>query len=230
MSNSAVMALVDPGFLVEAGWDSAAMVLRPAADHPLLGRPVCRVPGCDNTARRPSCVCTGCEQRLAAHGLGEEAMADLPPLRRTRPSRCAVPGCQRLRMVDGLCDAHRTQRRRTLPLPREQFLTDPRVRPLPACPPCAVPACTLQRRGPSASYCHAHKHRWWQARRDDPGLDETAWRARQSASTRPGETSLRGLAPLVVAQLLLGIQERTRTGRRGGRGGSTRCWPRCVAW
>jgi integrase len=36
----------------------------------------------------------------------------------------------------------------------------------------------------------------------------------QSPSTRPGEISLRGLPPLVVAQLLLGIQERTRTGRK----------------
>jgi integrase len=213
---AAVMALVDPAFLAEAGWDAQAMLLHPPADHPLLGRPVCRAPGCANTARRPPRLCSGCEQRLAACGLGEESLAALAPLRRVRPDRCVVAGCARLwySARSTLCAAHQHQQRKTLNLPLERFLADSRVHALAALPACLVPACTLQRAGASGSYCPAHKHRWWKARQDDPGVDEAAWRAQASASTRPGQTSLRGLAPLVVAQLLLGIQERTRTGRK----------------
>src|SRR4029453_15682156 len=38
---------IDVAFLAEAGWDAGIQVLRPPADHPLLGRPVCQVPGCE---------------------------------------------------------------------------------------------------------------------------------------------------------------------------------------
>jgi integrase len=213
---AAVMALVDPAFLAEAGWDPVTMALSPPADHPLLGRPVCRAGGCDNTAHRPSRICMGCEQRLAEHGLSEDALAALPPLRRVKPDTCAVSGCARV-WASGrsrLCQAHLHQQRKTFNLPLEQFLADRRVQGLPACGPCLVSACMLQRRAPSASYCNAHQQRWWKARQADPGIDEGRWRAQESASTRPGQTSLRGLHPLVVAQLLLGISERTRTGRK----------------
>jgi len=212
----AVMALVDPGFLAEAGWDPATLVLCPPADHPLLGRPVCRAPVCANTAHRPSRICTGCEQRLAEQGLDEDGLDALPPLRRVKPQTCAVPGCARVwsSARNLLCEAHLHQQRKTFNLPLELFLADTRAKALPACAPCLVPACTLQRRGSRASYCAAHQQRWWKARVAEPGVDEAVWRAEQSASTRPGETSLRGLPALVVAQLLLGIQERTRTGRK----------------
>lgn len=216
LNADAVMALVDPGFLAQAGWDPVAMVLRPAADHPVLGRPVCRAGGCANTAHRPSLICSGCEQRMAEHGLGEDGLDALPPLRRVKPQLCAVSGCGRVwsSARNPLCEAHLRQQRKTLQLPLEQFLADARVQGLPACVPCSVPACTLQRRRPGASYCAAHQQRWWKARVADPGIAEAVWRAGQPASTRAGETSLRGLHPLVVAQLLLGIQERTRTGRK----------------
>lgn len=212
----AVMALVDPGFLVEAGWDAEGLVLRPAADHPLLGRPVCRGGGCINTARRPSQVCKGCEQRLAEAGLGDEGLAVLRVLRRNRPAGCAVAGCARVwaSAPARLCAAHLHQQRRTLKLPLEVFLAHPQVRALPGCGVCLVVACTLERSVPAASYCSAHAQRWWKARQADPGCQEAVWAATASASTRPGQTSLGGLAPLVVAQLLLGLAERTRTGRK----------------
>ena len=211
-----LMGLVDPAFLVEAGWDASSMVLCPPAEHPLLGRPVCRAAGCVNNARRPSGVCSGCAQRLAERGLGEEALTAPPALRRRKPGACAVAGCARMwaSAKATLCLAHLHQQRHTLKLSLAQFLTDPRARGLPACEACLVPACTLQRRAPTASYCNAHTQRWWKTRQDDPDRDEAQWRIGASASTRPGEVSLRGLHPRVVAQLLLGLQERTRTGRK----------------
>lgn len=211
---AAVMALVDPGFLAEAGWDAQAMVLRPPADHPLLGRPVCRVAGCVNSARNPRRICQGCTDRLGDHGLDEAALATPPPRQRRQPGSCAVPGCQREWVMLTLCDAHWHQQHNVLRLPVAQFVTHPFVHGLPACQPCAVAACTRQRLGPGATYCNPHQQRWWKARRADPGVDEQRWRAQVSGTPRAGETSLRGLAPLVVAQLLLGVQERTRAGRK----------------
>jgi hypothetical protein len=41
-----------------------------------------------------------------------------------------------------------------------------------------------------------------------------AWRAAQPAIAQYGQVSLYGLAPLVTAQLLVGLQQRTRTGAR----------------
>ena len=43
-----------------------------------------------------------------------------------------------------------------------------------------------------------------------PLLDETQWRATEPAIGRGGEVSLRGLPPLVVAELLVGLQQRCR--------------------
>lgn len=219
MAVEAVLALVDSAFLTEVGWDAQRQVIFPPADHPLLGRPVCRVVGCENSAHNPRQICQGCAQRLASHGLsvadlGDEAVAVAPPRQRIKPRGCAVPGCGREWVSDMLCEAHRHQQRQVLRVPMEVFLTNPLVVGLPACPPCAVPACTRQRRGPQATYCNAHQQRWWRTRQTDPGVDEAVWRAEASDSARPGEISLRGLHPMVVAQLLLGMQERTRTGRK----------------
>jgi integrase len=212
---AAVLALVDPAFLAEAGWDADRQVLHPPAEHPLLGRPICRVAQCWNSAHNPRQICQGCAQRIAAHGLDEQdALAQAPPRQRNRPRGCAVPGCGREWVSATLCRAHWHQQHNVLRLPVPQFVTDARVHRLPACAPCAVPACTRQRVGSDATYCNAHQQRWWKVRQGDPGRDEAAWRRDTSSATSPGEISLRGLHPLVVAQLLLGLQERTRTGRK----------------
>ena len=45
--------LLEPAFLAGAGWDPGLRVLAPPPEHPLLGRPLCRVDGC-----------TGCRGRV----------------------------------------------------------------------------------------------------------------------------------------------------------------------
>jgi hypothetical protein len=42
--------MLEAGFLTEAGWDPAARALSLPAEHPLLGRTLCRVGGCPATA------------------------------------------------------------------------------------------------------------------------------------------------------------------------------------
>jgi integrase len=74
--------------------------------------------------------------------------------------------------------------------------------------PCEVAACVRQRRHPDGLYCEAHQMRLRAERRRDPDLDEARWRRTDPAIGRGGEVSLRGLEPLVVAQVLYGLQQR----------------------
>ncbi len=208
--------MLDPGFLAEAGWDATALVLRPPADHRLLGRPLCRAEGCAKTAHSASRICRGRTMLLAKNGLTEADIAALPLRQRTGPGRCAVPGCPRewKSAPRRLCTAHEHQRVSTLGLSLAKFLAHPAVRPLPPCGPCLVAACTRDSRSSKGNYCYAHEQRFRAAKLADPDMDEQYWRATVSAASEPGRVSLRGLAPLVVVQVLFGLQQRTRAGRK----------------
>jgi hypothetical protein len=213
---SAFERLLDPAFLAEAGWDPAGRLLCPPPEHPLLGRPVCRAPGCQATAFGRARVCQRCQRRLVRAGLGPDAACELPEPPCQPPSRCVVAGCPRpwKSSRDRLCLTHLRQQREVLKVPLEMFLAHPQTRPLPSCGPCQVPACTRERAGVSGSYCDAHQQRFRAATRAVPGLDEAAWRAAQPAIAQFGQVSLYGLAPLVTAQLLAGLQQRTRSSAR----------------
>ena len=75
-------------------------------------------------------------------------------------------------------------------------------------------ACVRHRDGTSGSYCRAHVDRWAKARKADPGLDEQRWRADDGADRPawPGQPA-RAAAGL-VAEMLLGLQQRCATERR----------------
>ena len=68
---------IEAAFLAEAGWDAATWVLTLPPDHPLLGRPVCRAPGCQTTCHEKTGICLDCRRRLARpeHGQREVAAA-----------------------------------------------------------------------------------------------------------------------------------------------------------
>jgi integrase len=213
---AAIAALIDPAFLAEAGWDPPRKVLSFAPEHPLLGRPVCRAAGCSTSAQAASRICASCRRRLAEHGLGEDQIPSLAPRGRQRsgrgPDTCVVNGCRREweSASSGLCRAHADQLRALPVADVDEFLVHRRTRPLAPCAPCAVAACTRQRRHPDGLYCDAHQQRLRTLRARDPHLDETRWRATEPAIGRGGEVSLRGLPPLVVAELLVGLQQRCR--------------------
>lgn len=213
---AAIATVIDPVFLTEAGWDATRLVLSPPPEHLLLGRHVCRAAGCLTTAPASSRICAACRRRLAEHGLTDAQIADLPARARIRSGRgpdiCLVDGCRREweSARTGLCRAHTEQLRALSIADADRFFTHPQVRGLEPCPPCLVTACTRQRRNPDGRYCGAHQQRLQTARDSDPGLDENRWRATEPAIGRGGEVSLRGLPPLVVAQLLFGLQQRCR--------------------
>jgi integrase len=213
---AAIAAVIDPTFLTEAGWYPQHRVLSFDPEHPLLGRHVCRAAGCSTTAQAVSRICFSCRRRLTEHGLADHEIASLPPRDRPRsgrgPDGCVVNGCGREweSARSGLCRAHADQLR-TLPVADiDKFLAHRQTRPLAPCPACAVAACTRQRRHPDGLYCDAHQQRLRTARNHDPQLDETRWQATEPAIGRGGEVSLRGLPLLVVAELLVGLQQRCR--------------------
>jgi integrase len=210
---------LDRAFLAEAGWDPAARVLSLPAGHRLLGRTVCRVGGCTTTAHAGlGGVCHRCFTRLTGLGLTKDQVAAaprLPPLP-DRVTQCAVPRCQREPTVTQaiLCEPHARQFRRRVRKPTlEQFLADPRVRPLPPFRPCAVVAC-IRRADSARGYCNTHYQRWLTATKAGSDLDEVRWQVTEGAVAEGGQVSLRGLPPLVVVQVLFGIWQRTRGGAK----------------
>ncbi len=205
--------VVDPTFLAEAGWDAASLVLSCPPEHPLLGRPVCRTQGCWTTAPTHARVCGSCRGRLAEQGLSEDEV-DLLPARtggRRGPGGCAVAGCARERVSSGkgLCRGHLEQAGR-LGVPAAELSVHAEARPLAACGPCEVAACTRQRRHPDGTYCEAHQMRLRAARRKDPHLDEQRWQLTEAAVGVGGQVSFRGLPTLVIAEVLVGLQQRCR--------------------
>jgi hypothetical protein len=104
---------LDAGFLAEVGWDPTLLVLFPPAAHPLLGRPVCRAPGCATTAPARDRLCQGCRRRLSEQGLSLAEVERLPTLsaadaRSAGAEECSVVACRRARRHrDGVyCEAH----------------------------------------------------------------------------------------------------------------------------
>ncbi|HSL38080.1 MAG TPA: hypothetical protein VK883_14770, partial [Arthrobacter sp.] len=210
--------LIDPGFLAEAGWDRVDRTLRPAPEHPLLGRTICTAPGCQTTCGPRPGVCLECRRRLDAAGLGLADVAQLPPPRGRRwlapgDGACLVARCPRpwTRSETPLCHAHRTQCA-DLDLTIEDLLTTAGVRALPSFGVCAVAACHRQLPARGDLYCGAHVQRWRTARR--AGEDELTWRAREPPVPQAGLVNWDAITPEVVVQLLFGLQQRTRQGAK----------------
>jgi hypothetical protein len=106
-------ALLDKGFLADAGWDLDTRVLSARADHPTLGWPVCRVGDCDAQASTIGGICPSCSKAMSATGSYE-----LPATSgRTFTSgiELCVVGCQRPweSRRRPLCSAHEHQRQVT---------------------------------------------------------------------------------------------------------------------
>jgi integrase len=216
---SAVLASrIEAAFLAEAGWDPATWVLTIDPGHPLLGRSVCRAPGCQTTCPAKTGVCLDCRRRLAEAGLALEDYGLLPPPRGARwlglgDGTCAVPGCPRPWMAAArpLCPEHHDQQQR-LGADAADFIGRPDVTALPCHGACAVASCPRQLPAAGSTYCDAHLQRLRCLRRAGQEPDEAAWRLTEPPVPRSGQVSLAGLNPAVVIEVLSGLQQRTRQG------------------
>ncbi|MGH3401010.1 MAG: hypothetical protein ACRDRJ_00560 [Streptosporangiaceae bacterium] len=137
-------ALLDPGFLAEAGWDPQTRVLAPPAGRRLIRWDAARL-----------------DARAGQAGPGRRD-APVPVL---GDGKCAVLACLRAR----------------------------RERP-----------------GGQETHCAVHAERWAAARRAGPVPDQGRWNRTAEPVPVTGQVNLRGLAPLVVVELLYGLQQRVR--------------------
>ena len=215
--------MLDLAFLAGAGWDPVSRVLSLPARHPLLGRTLCRADGCPATVHgtKAGGLCWSCFARLRRAGLSIEEIAASPqvPAAPPRPAGCLVPGCERMSpggrqgQRTGLCLAHSRRFRRKPGMTMERFLADPGVRPLAALGPCSVAACS-RRAESEHGYCPTHYVRWRSTVTAVPRTGQRHWELTEPAISEGGQVSLRGLAPLVVVQVLFGIHQRTSDGAK----------------
>ena len=78
-----------------------------------------------------------------------------------------------------------------------------------AAQPCGVAACPRGRG--RRRYCRAHWERFLDLR-GDASFDEEAWQETEPAIEEPGQVSLHGLTERAAAEVLFGLQQRTRCG------------------
>ena len=205
---------LEQAFLDEAGWDPGTETLAPRPGHPLLGYRLCLVRGCAGQGRVPDGFCDTCRKARQQSDLSDGEFIASGPARDRHCGEviCSAEGCPRpvRTMRIRLCNTHE-HRQRSLRLPLEEFLRQPGAEPLPGFGPCKVAVCTRQahaRRG----LCRPHDVRWWEQYR--AGLAETAdfsaWCRSSSPVASGHEVVMRGLSPLVQAQILFGLQERCR--------------------
>lgn len=211
------MALVDPRFLDEVGWDPDTMLLSPGPHHPLMGRGICRVADCAASAVSLG-MCPTCAAVWRRGGSIDIEEFVLRP--RTAPIRrvgeCVVPGCPRprgRRIATGLCSTHDTNYLLYRHLSVEQFCGLPHVVPLPDFGFCQVPCCD-RRCDSKVSFCPAHRARWRRELERDPRADRREWMRTARPVAMGSVVGLGGLPPLVLAEVLLGLQTRCRNGSR----------------
>ncbi len=214
-----LLARIDPAFLAGAGWDPETRVLTIDPAHPLLGRNVCRAPGCQTTCPAGTGICLDCRRRLEQAGLGLEDAGLLAPPRGARwlglgDGTCAVPGCPRpwVKSARPLCPEHLAWQQRLGITDAAAFAASPDVTALPSHGICAVASCPRQLPSAGSTYCDAHLQRLRCLLRAGEQPDEAAWRLTEPPVPRSGQVSLAGLNPAVVLEILFGLQQRTRQG------------------
>lgn len=213
-----LMALLDPAFLAEAGWAPDRLQLCPPPEHPLLARGICRVANCDGLAQARG-MCPTCNNRYRTReGMPLEEFVAIPrgPQRKGQEVLCAVPGCPRVRrrISTGLCPSHDVayiKQQRYQHLLVAEFVAQPTVRPLPDWGYCHVESCS-RKRDSGHEFCKPHRDRWVKHLRDQPAATKAEW-ARTAWPIAFGHmVGMHGLPPLVIAELLFGLQYRCRRG------------------
>ncbi|MFI6994679.1 hypothetical protein [Nonomuraea wenchangensis] len=211
---SLLWSVIEPTFLTLMRWDPQVRVLTFPQDHPVLGWKVCEVRSCRQPAIY-SQMCSGCERRWRRGNLPlqEFLAADKPLWSGIGESPCRVPECERpwKTSTQPICNAHLLQYKK-LGLPLEVFLLHPDVVGYASFGPCQVSACDRDRDG-HGPYCKVHTRTLVKLRRRQQ-VDEAHWRRTAPPVVEGGKVSLRGLSDQVAAEVIYGLQERTKAGAR----------------
>jgi hypothetical protein len=158
-----LLAVVRPEFRVE--------VYLPGPDDPVLGWPVCSVPGCDRS-RWQHGLCASHSRRWQDQGRPERDafLANPGPELNGRREllTCTVPGCRFGSSGLGLCMRHRGGWARSdQPDPALWASSVPRMS-ADGRSECQLPFCTVWVENERRLFCKAHHTRWDQLGRPDP--------------------------------------------------------------
>lgn len=212
---------LDMSLLIAAGWDPVSQVLTPDAAHPLLGYPVCRVPGCELETWHDSGICTGCRSRLGtgpAVSLEAFCVAGVSRVERSRPPLCSVcrlPGFERPATANELCFSCDGQRRHRGQSTRAYVDGDDRFGPAvprPSLGTCTVRSCARLAARPATRLCGAHDCAWRLAGR--PELTVFCAAAAPCLGDRSGRAVLAGIGDQAIAEILYAVQASLAEGRR----------------
>jgi integrase len=215
-ASAALNAVLRPGFLTRAGWDSQRRILAPARDDPLLGLRKCAVVDCEAGIRRSwAQLCSGCDRRFkAAERPFAEFVARASGKANWNERICRVGGCPRpTRARDRLCRSHSAHRRTRLDLSVEAWLQLPSVGPLASFGDCLVASCIRTADG-QRGLCGAHDKRWAEHRQSCPDADFDAWAEVNGPAGVDHIVVLKGLPVRVQRELLVTLQQRTDEGLR----------------
>ncbi|ABH00790.1 possible transposase (plasmid) [Rhodococcus jostii RHA1] len=201
------------------GWSDESKVLHFPRGHPSLLWKKCVVVNCESESHAVNGLCPACRTQWKIAGSpAVKDFADVPRARFRAYGLCAVSQCERpwTSMNSGLCEAHRSQRIKTLKVSMADFLKHPKVVARKSFGSCEVVACDRARSG-QIPYCMNHGIQWRKVRdgADAAGLaaaDEMRFRRTTAAISYLNECTLRGLPDRVVAELIYGLQQRTGQG------------------
>ena len=164
-------------------------------------------------------MCLTCHKVMTRSGANLEEFIALPR-QWARPSEtmclvCRIEGHERPARVYGLCETCRGAMRTRGQSVDEYINGDdrfPPAAPRPTFGPCRVDSCDRLASNANPGLCFGHDLRWRNAGSVDVNVYTTT--AQPINGDLPGGTWLGGLAPLVVVQLLFGVQRCVIQGRQ----------------
>ncbi|MFI1169215.1 tyrosine-type recombinase/integrase [Streptomyces sp. NPDC020801] len=209
-------ARLDTDFLEKIGWIEQKLIWRPPREDPLVGYEVCRLTGCNTVIGHRKQWCHACTKNWKKSGLTEEEFQ--AGHRRSAvvwdETICALAQCERPAKNGALkvCTAHLWHYRNS-GQSLEEFAARTDLKSYPHPGFCRVALCDWRQcttRG--QGLCHPHAKRLQLLRAKDPDLDVEHWLKTTPARRDARRVDLRGLAPRIVAEILIGLQERYRDG------------------
>lgn len=176
----------------------------PAPGDPVLGRPLCSVPGCDRSGWEHG-LCGGHNNRWRMQGRPELAgfLADAGTALNGRRglSHCTVAGCRFGSSGSGLCLRHRDAwTRRGEPDPALWAAAVPAVSSQGRTE-CALPFCQVWAENSRQIFCKSHRTRWHQLGR--PEVEQYIEHCLLRGKAR---VDFRGLAPQLKLEFQYAIQ------------------------
>lgn len=212
---------LDLPWLKKLGWNPDSEEFRPPRDHPLLGVKKCIRIGCDaSVVSKVGDFCDLCSIERKKQGLAEDEFAKIPRIyKNLRNSACAVPKCIRKRhdQKTGFCATHRRHFIASSSQSPRVWIRDgnPYVPDFQAV--CMQTSCTFGAEG-AHGLCATHLTRWtYYVRKHGVQNNEEnrrSWAEHIAVNHQEFYVVLKGLNPVVKAEILLAIQIRTKAEKR----------------